>query len=177
MNNQVQFVCLWCCVPLDFVVQINNFFCLVVFSAVIHKRRGKKLISKTIKYKLDSSSKMQFAFFYTKDIQKIFWKTIDFVKNLEMTQIAWGRGSCSLCHYDAVRTKIDMRFTPYISLLTYLGQMRTGKFACLFDLTLSWRRPLPYRDQSTDLQSISMDWFLYDNGVRHERVKQLNESK
>ena len=63
MNNQLQFVCLWCCVPLDFVVQIDNFFCLVLFSAVIHKGRGKKLISRTIKYKLCSSSKMQFSFF------------------------------------------------------------------------------------------------------------------
>ena len=33
-------------------------------------------------------------------------------------------------------------------------------------LTLSWRRPLSYRNQSK-----SMDWFLYDNGLRHERVK------
>ena len=71
MNNQVQFVCLWCCVPPDFVVQINNFLSLVLFSAVIHQRRGKKLINKTIKYKLDSSSKMQFAFFYPKDIQNL----------------------------------------------------------------------------------------------------------
>ena len=40
----------------------------------------------------------------------------------------------------------------------------------VFKLTLSWRRPLSYRNQSTDLESISMDWFLYDNGFRHERV-------
>ena len=38
---------------------------------------------------------------------------------------------------------------------------------------LSWRRPLSYRNQSTDLQSKSVDWFLYDNGVGHERVNQL----
>ena len=38
-------------------------------------------------------------------------------------------------------------------------------------LTLSWWGPLSYRNQSTDLQSKSMDWFLYDNGLRHERVK------
>ena len=43
-------------------------------------------------------------------------------------------------------------------------------------LTLSWRRLLSYRNQSIDLrrsidlQSKSMDWFLYDNGLRHERV-------
>ena len=56
---------------------------------------GKKLISKTVKYKLDSSSKMKFAFFYPKDIQKYFWKTIDFVKNLEVMQIAED-GECRL---------------------------------------------------------------------------------
>ena len=37
-------------------------------------------------------------------------------------------------------------------------------------LTLSWRMPLSYRNQSTDLRSKSMDWFLYDNGLRHEMV-------
>ena len=38
-------------------------------------------------------------------------------------------------------------------------------------LTLSWRRLLSYRNQSIDLWSKSMDWFLYDNGLRYERVK------
>ena len=33
--------------------------------------------------------------------------------------------------------------------------------------TLSWRRPLSYTKQSTDLQR---DWLLFDNGLRHERV-------
>ena len=39
-------------------------------------------------------------------------------------------------------------------------------------LTLSSRRPLSYRNQSINLQSKSMDWFLYGNGLRHERVKE-----
>ena len=30
---------------------------------------------------------------------------------------------------------------------------------------------LLYRNQSIDLQKKSMDWFLYDNGLSHERVK------
>ena len=38
-------------------------------------------------------------------------------------------------------------------------------------LTLSWRRPLSYRNQSIDLRSKSMNWYLYDNGLRHEKVK------
>ena len=37
-------------------------------------------------------------------------------------------------------------------------------------LTLSWRRLL-YWNQSIDLVGRSIDWFLYDNGLRHERVK------
>ena len=36
--------------------------------------------------------------------------------------------------------------------------------------TLSWRRPLSYRNQSTDLFRKSMDWFLYNKNLRHERV-------
>ena len=32
--------------------------------------------------------------------------------------------------------------------------------------------PSSYRNQSIDLQSKSMDRFLYDNGLRHERVKE-----
>ena len=38
-------------------------------------------------------------------------------------------------------------------------------------LTLSRRRPLSYRNQSIDLLRKLMDWFLYDNGLRLERVK------
>ena len=38
-------------------------------------------------------------------------------------------------------------------------------------LTLSWQRPLSYRNQSTDLLRKSMAWFLYDIGLRNERVK------
>ena len=45
----------------------------------------------------------------------------------------------------------------------------------LFILTLSWRRPLSYRNQFNDLRSKSMDWFLYNNGLRHERVRRLCE--
>ena len=40
-------------------------------------------------------------------------------------------------------------------------------------LTLSWRRPLSYRNQSIDLLCKSKYWFLYDNGPRHERVKRI----
>ena len=45
------------------------------------------------------------------------------------------------------------------------------RFFLKFLLTLSWRRPLSYRNQSIDLLWRSMDRFLYYNGLRHERVK------
>ena len=43
---------------------------------------------------------MRFGIFYPKDIQKIFWKTIDFVKNLEMTQtVGGGEGGPINCFF------------------------------------------------------------------------------
>ena len=43
-------------------------------------------------------------------------------------------------------------------------------------LTSSWHLPLSYREQSIDLLWKSMDWFLYDNGPRHERVNSVVKS-
>ena len=44
-------------------------------------------------------------------------------------------------------------------------------FFSKFLLTLSWRGSLSYRNQFIDLLRKSMDWLLYDNDLRHERVK------
>ena len=44
-------------------------------------------------------------------------------------------------------------------------------------LTLSWRRFPSYRNQSIDLQSKSVNWFLYDRKLRHERVNQFHGVK
>ena len=38
------------------------------------------------------------------------------------------------------------------------------------NLTLSWLKSLRYGNQSIDLQSKSMDWFLYNRGIHHKRV-------
>ena len=38
-------------------------------------------------------------------------------------------------------------------------------------LTLSWQTSLSYRNQFINLRTKSMDWFLYDSYLRHERVK------
>ena len=76
---------------------------------------------------------------------------------------------------------IKVHFRLYISLgiicKTVIGRKHEWRFVYYFlllsrfNLTLSWRRPISYRNQSIDLRSKSMDWFLYDIGLRHERVK------
>ena len=38
-------------------------------------------------------------------------------------------------------------------------------------------RPLSYRNQCIDLLRKSMDWFVHDNVLRHERVKQIWKSQ
>ena len=40
-------------------------------------------------------------------------------------------------------------------------------------LTLSWRRPPPYRNQSIDLLYKLMDWFLYERNPSHESAKRI----
>ena len=113
MNNRVQFVYFWCCVPPDFEVQMNNFFSFVLFSSVIHKRRGNKLISKAIEFKLDISSSIKFAFFFMLKAFKNLLENYQFCQKSGDGSKARGGGSYSLCYYDAVRTKIDMWFNRY----------------------------------------------------------------
>ena len=55
-----------------------------------------------------------------------------------------------------------------------MGLILCNSLSSSMFLTLSWRRPLSYRNQSIDLQSKSMDWFLYDNGPRHESVNNVS---
>ena len=42
-------------------------------------------------------------------------------------------------------------------------------------LTLSWQRSVSYRNQSIDLQSKSIDWFLYNKDLRHKRVERVSK--
>ena len=53
VNNQVQLAYLRCSVPPDLVLQINNFFRLVLLFSVIRKGRREEMITKTSKYKLE----------------------------------------------------------------------------------------------------------------------------
>ena len=113
-NNQVQLVCFWCCVAHDFVVQIHNFFSLILIFVVIHLRRGMKLTSKIIKYKV-VLQRCNLLFFILKRFFFFFENYRFWSKSGNDTNSRrWG--SCSLSHYDVIRTKIDMWFAPQKSL-------------------------------------------------------------
>ena len=82
----------------------SNVISLVLFSVVSHKKTGKKLISRVIKYKLGSSSKMQFVIFIVKTF-KNFLENFRFCRKSGNDANSMGRGesrqSLSLRHYDA----------------------------------------------------------------------------
>ena len=48
---------------------------------------------------------------------------------------------------------------------------------CSILLNFSWQKSQSYRNQSIDLQSKSVDWFLYDRDLRYERVKLIKKRK
>ena len=68
---------------------------------------------------------------------------------------------------------------PSVKTTTYVCNRLNTSFCArdhktnqaISNLTLSRRRPLLHRNQSIDLLWKSIDWFLYDNGLRHEIVK------
>ena len=94
---------------------MNNFFSLVLFSAVIDKRREEKLISKTIKYKLDSSSK---GLFFSENYRF-------FQKSGNDTNI-WGRGEgnvlCVIITKRVRKSICDSILTEIIHFLRKHGQ-------------------------------------------------------
>ena len=62
----------------------------------------------------------------------------------------------------------------YIKQRRILNPVKHVKWSFLRELlTRSWPRLLSYRNQSIDLQSKSMDRFLYDNGLRHEIINNI----
>ena len=89
-----------------------------------------------------------------------------------------GHGTIRFNHFESnlERTLKHIYVHSYLALLSFLAEKAhlrvfiwTIYTFCFYRsfLTLSWRRSLSYRNQSIDL-----DWFLYDNGLRRERVKE-----
>ena len=93
----------------------------------------------------------------------------------------WGQSNNFCLKWSFFITKQTEMNKNYKSLHVTYNYVQLACFVCLFlcmtsltskcSLTLSWRRPLLYRNQSIDLLYKSIDWFLYGNGLHHERVK------
>ena len=64
---------------------------------------------------------------------------------------------------------------PNIPFLCTLLKLITDSLI-QFHLILSWQRSLSCRNLSIDLLWKSVDWFLYDRDLRHERVRQCSYS-
>ena len=70
---------------------------------------------------------------------------------------------------ESIKTPTTSNKCPNPSLY-FVGTKASVRFSgdCL---TLSRRRPILYRNHSIDLLCKSMNWFLYDIGLRRERAK------
>ena len=78
--------------------------------------------------------------------------------------------SLMICLKNKGMLKLHLKVLYFVAMIK-LSFICVSFFYSTLYLTLSWRRPLSYRNQSTDFLCKSLDWFLYDNGLRHERVK------
>ena len=121
---------------------------------------SKLLVYKQLRLSYSKLSVLIFATFQF----FMFWFKTDFVKwkfqfRNSLFDLKWKNES----------QKIS--FISQIWLTHWKRKNEKKIFWLYFDLTLSWRRPLPHRNQSIDLFCKSVDWFLHDNGPRQERVK------
>ena len=102
------------------------------------------------------------------NVEQLNWITLD---NVETT-LSFSTSIFATLGIWPFEKKYKPRFKNKIIFLNFKEYVGLNIFLHFFPiLTLSWRRPLSYRNQSIDLLGKSMDWFLYDNGLRHERVK------
>ena len=76
---------------------------------------------------------------------------------------------------DTQKMKIIKRMNiPDKRSIIFLLQLLDESFSSLtYKLPLWWRRSRSYKNQSIDLQSKSMDWFLCDSDLRHKKIKRL----
>ena len=93
--------------------------------------------------------------------------------------------SSILCIHQVFSDELYFKYTLNLFLkcicISFLSQKYTWRdFQNMYLLSnllnpFMTRRPLSYRNQSIDFLCKSMDWFLYDNGFRHEMVKSILE--
>ena len=85
---------------------------------------------------------------------------------------AWNKQDKCIYHANCVRVSfIYKNSADLVMTLLLISLTQVESFEMHLHLTLSHTRPISYRNQSIDLLCKSMDWFLYDIGLGHERVK------
>ena len=74
-----------------------------------------------------------------------------------------------------IMIRMQRRVNPSFSWEVNIKSMHEELFSKVWEssLTLSWRRSLSYRNQSIDLHSKSMDRYLNNRHLGHERVSDL----
>ena len=73
--------------------------------------------------------------------------------------------SCRFLLFSIILSSLAKLFITRIFLYIFLES-----FLSTTILTISWWRCVLYRNQSIDLLSKLMEWFLYDRDLHHERV-------
>ena len=124
-----------------------------------------------------------FAFLFNFSVNLFWIKNGVIISNSYVTHMGWVTPFVTKCyvftlvniftsgHPEVLDHQLYWKIGPgFVRILQKFSSVRKTSF---ISLTLSWRRLLSYRNQSIDLQSKSVDWFLYDNGLRHERVNVL----
>ena len=101
------------------------------------------------------------------DIRSISPYSVRMRENADQNNSQYGHFSRS-DYYLIKKITAEPHLGPYPE--THLEPCKSTFQTCL---TPSWWRCLFYRNQSIDLKSISMDWFLYDRDIRHERVNRV----
>ena len=103
-------------------------------------------------------------------------------KNLTIWQFDWRKvlasthPSITFNNFDEGRhSQFQMAHLFCMTELNKLAKFLRCELSEKYILSFSWRRSLSYRNQSTDSQSKSMDWFLYDRDLPHESVKVLEQ--
>ena len=91
--------------------------------------------------------------------------------DFEQVNVCWKPISCLLCnrfqYFYVVLHNTGKYWKKWKHVTKWVNKYRLTRVIS----TLSWRRSLSYRNQSIDLLTKSIDWFLYNNNFRHERIK------
>ena len=112
-------------------------------------------------------STKQFFFPWCQKLWKILAKKFMFLAKLRLEACKFTKSDLLLLFTFRIPRSHVMHLRPWHLLwhIRLSGYFWTrAQIEHIFIWTLSWRKPVSYRNQFIDLLHKSMDWFLYDNG-------------